>query len=137
MPETIERELLPDDEMALCVRTIVTLAPDQNDEIRSSLAWMIRNRIEMQRAGRGNAAVATACEAVLREARAKNDVLPQHRKIPRSEWQRIRTANERVWQGKVSDTTQGATACHKHNENPAWARQRTPTALLGDYLFFR
>jgi hypothetical protein len=137
MLEIAEKELLHDDEMALCVRTIAALALDQDDEIRSSLAWMIRNRIEMLRAARGRAAVATACDAVLREARAKNGVLPRHPDIPRSEWQRIRSANERVWQGKVADSTQGATACHRHDENPGWARQRTPTALLGEYLFFR
>lgn len=137
MSETMEIELLHDDEIALCVRAIATLALDQDDEIRSSLAWMIRNRIEMLRTRRGNAAVATACEAVLREAGVKNDVLPQHSEIPRSEWQRIRTANERVWQGKIGDPTQGASACHRHNETPRWARQRTPTALLGEYLFFR
>lgn len=135
MPETLERELLQDDEMALCIRTIAALAPDQNEEIRSSLAWMIRNRIEMLRAERGGATIAMACEAVLREARTKDGV--QHRKIPQSEWRRIETTNARVWQGTVSDSTQGATACHKHNENPDWARQRTPTALLGEYLFFR
>lgn len=137
MSETMEIELLHDDDMALCVRAIATLALDQNDDVRSSLAWMIRNRIEMLRASRRDDAVETACNAVLGEAQAKNVHPPFHHEISQAEWLQIKAMNERVWQGKIGDPTQGASACHRHNETPRWARQRTPTALLGEYLFFR
>lgn len=134
MLKTLERELLQDDETALCIRTIAALAPDPDEEIRLSLAWMIRNRIEISRE-RG-AAVAMACEAVLEEARVK-DRVPQYHEISSSERQQIQMANARVWLGAVPDPTRGAIACHKHNDSPSWARQRTPTALLGEFLFFR
>lgn len=35
------------------------------------------------------------------------------------------------------DPTRGATHFHRHDEQPQWARNYTPIALIGDFLFYR
>ncbi len=137
MPKATDKERLRDDEIELCARTVAALGLDQSDEIKTSLAWTIRNRVEALRGRCGDKSVVKACNAVLKESLAKSEPSNLHREISRSEWRRVKAANELVWQGKVSDSTHGAISCHRHDRNPRWARQRTPTALLGEYLFFR
>lgn len=137
MQEATDKELLRDDEIELCVRTVAALGLDQSDEIKASLAWMIRNRAETLRSRCGDKSVVKACNAVLKEALARNNPSKLRRKLSHREWRRLKSANQLVWQGKVCDSTNGAIACHRHDRNPRWARQRTPTALLGEFLFFR
>lgn len=40
------------------------------------------------------------------------------------------------WCGDIEDPTGGADMFHRHNETPAWAQNRTPTALIGSMLYY-
>lgn len=42
----------------------------------------------------------------------------------------------RALSGALRDPTHGATRCHALNESPAWARGRTPSAWIGEFLFY-
>lgn len=130
--------MLEKSDLEICARTLAELGTDQADEVRSSLAWVIRNRIERQRAALGEMPpVAAACETILREAMAGEFPPSASRHLPDADWRRIKAATSLVWAGNVPDCTRGAVACHRHDASPAWARRRTPTALLGGFLFFR
>lgn len=39
--------------------------------------------------------------------------------------------------GELADPTHGATAAHRHTEQPDWANHRIPTALIGPWFFYR
>lgn len=41
-----------------------------------------------------------------------------------------------VLSGRRPDPTGGATRFHLHTENPAWARDLTPKALIGRYFYY-
>ena len=41
-----------------------------------------------------------------------------------------------VLSGGIKDPTEGATHFHLHTERPKWARDATPKALIGRYLFY-
>jgi hypothetical protein len=125
-------------DLEICVRTLAELGKDQVEEVRTSLAWVIRNRIERLRAAFGETPpIAAACEGILREALPGAHCLRQGHRLCDTEWRRIKAATSLVWAGDMPDRTSGAVACHRHDVNPAWARRRTPTALLGAFLFFR
>lgn len=128
--------MLSKNDFEICSRTLAELGNDQAEMVRTSLAWVIRNRIE----GTGVTSaemVAKACETILREALAPAHDLSRKPRLPRPEWRRIKAATSRVWSGDVPDQTGGAVACHRHDATPAWARKRTATALLGAFLFYR
>lgn len=38
--------------------------------------------------------------------------------------------------GDIADPTRGATRFHAHDEDPAWARRTTPSALIGRHFFY-
>lgn len=125
-------------DLEICARTLAELGNDQVEDVRTSLAWVIRNRIERLSSTVGEMPpVAGACASILREALQAEHDLSRTPRLPSPEWRRIKAATRRVWSGHVPDRTGGAVACHRHDASPAWARRRTPTALLGAFLFFR
>lgn len=125
-------------DIEICARTLAELGNDQAEEVRTSLAWVIRNRIEGMRAALGEMPpVAGTCETILREALNARRDLARDPGLPDPDWRRIKAATSLVWAGDVPDHTGGAVACHRHDASPAWAKKRTPTALLGAFLFFR
>jgi len=122
-----------------CAAAIARMGGDQSDEVRASLAWVIRNRLEQfLRRGKHRPPISLACDEVLQEALG-GEALVEARpnSLPDAELCRIYALNCLVWSGDVADQTAGATACHRHDLDPSWARGRLPTALLGAYLFFR
>lgn len=121
-----------------CALAIARLGGDQSDDVRASLAWVIRNRLQhFLTRGKRRLPVSHACEEVLHEALGGVGAETGPDSLPEAEWCRIYALNCLVWCGNVADQTAGATACHRHDRNPSWARSRLPTALLGAYLFFR
>lgn len=125
-------------DLEICARTIAELGADQPEDVRSSLGWVLRNRFERKKANPDRCiAIRTACEAVLDEAFNKQKSLNRDFYISDAEWYRIQALNYLVWAGDVIDQTNGAIACHRHDIYPFWAKSRTPTALLGSFLFFR
>lgn len=122
----------------LCARAIGFLAGDQPDTIRASLSWVIKNRLN---------AVAEACSALPDLARICREMLweatglqqsgHERANLSNSEWCRIYAVSCLVWAGDLEDPTNGATACHRHDTIRKWAKDRTPTALLGPFIFYR
>lgn len=119
-------------------RAIAFLGSDQPDVIRASLSWVIKNRVN---------AVATVCAAlpdlaricrdVLREATGLQQYGLEAANLSNSESCRIYAVNCLVWAGDLEDQTNGATSCHRHDATRRWAKERTPTALLGPFIFYR
>ncbi len=129
---------LSDSDLELCAYTVAELGSDQPEDVRSSLAWVLKNRLQQAIAGFGNIPnIAGACETVLREAVGRAASELSRPRVSDDEWRRIRALNYLVWTGDIADRTGGAIACHRHDTAPAWARGRTATALLGSFLFFR
>lgn len=129
--------MLSENELDICTRMIAELGSDQPEDILPSLVWVLRNRIEKtidSLEDRSN--IANACDNILREA-ADHKSRNTNISLSSAEWYRIRAMTYLVWAGDIADRTGGAVACHRHDTNPAWARSRTPTALLGGFLFFR
>jgi hypothetical protein len=125
-------------ELEICARTIAELGCDQPDDVRSSLAWVLRNRFERTMAEIGAPPnIGNACASILREAGRGRKPQAVGSPMPDAEWCRIRAVNYLVWAGDVADQTAGAVACHRHDTSPAWSKTMTPTALIGSFLFFR
>jgi hypothetical protein len=130
--------LLCESDLEICARTVAELGADQPEDVRSSLAWVLRNRFEKDSINSDQrTAIGKACHAVLDEAFNRKKYLDQAFSLSEIEWYRIRALNYLVWAGDVTDQTNGAIACHRHDIYPTWAKSRTPTALLGSFLFFR
>lgn len=123
-----------------CAATIAALAGGQCCKTWACLSWVIRNRLQALPPSGGdssNPAVGLVCEDVLREALGgQRDEHALSLLSPAARF-RLHAVNSLVWAGDLADETGGATACHRHDKSPAWARRRTPTALLGAFLFFR
>lgn len=87
-------------------RELSALARGEDDEGRLALAFALVNRL------------AGACEG------------------PERELALALAAVCRAFAGAEPDPTRGATRFHPHTENPAWAGNETPTALIGGHLFY-
>lgn len=130
--------MLNNADLEICAQTVARLGSDQSDDVRSSLAWVLKNRFEQVKSSFGTLPdITNACETVLREALPSQIAAATDLAMPEAELCRVRAANCLVWAGDVADRTGGAIACHRHDASPAWSRHRTPTALLGSFLFFR
>ncbi|WP_088348518.1 MULTISPECIES: hypothetical protein [Rhodomicrobium] len=125
-------------ELDICARTVARLGGGQPEELHAPLAWVIRNRLQTTSGRRGaEPDLARTCQDILREADGRAPLLPAKAQLTAADWCRIYAVNCLVWAGDLDDTTAGATSCHRHDTTRSWARGRTPTALLGPYIFFR
>jgi hypothetical protein len=126
------------DDIDLCADTVALLGADQPRTVWASLAWVIRNRAQHAAGLLGKSPeIGSACEEVLSEALEAPKLRSGSGGLSGADWCRLRAVNHLVWAGDLGDDTGGALACHRHDRNPLWARRRTPTALLGSFLFFR
>ncbi len=126
------------DDLDLCANTIARLGGDQPRGIWASLAWVVRNRIESSVSSyKAVPNIGRACAGVLTEALETRNSQCPGATLSDADWCRLRAVNHLVWAGDLADQTGGAIACHRHDKSPRWARGRTPTALLGPFLFFR
>jgi len=129
--------MLSTNDLELCARTVAALGRDQSEDVRACLAWVLRNRLEKAASHAPAPAIPGTCETVLREALGKRAPRAEVIAIPDAELCRIRATTNLVWAGDAKDQTGGAIACHRHDASPEWAKNLTPTALLGAFLFFR
>ena len=129
--------LVPAD-IDLCSRVVAFLGGDQPELVRASLNWVIRNRLDPVGAGPDRSRdLARICREVLWEATGLQPCDYEAANLSNSEWCRIYAVSCLVWAGDLRDETNGATACHRHDAIRKWARGRTPTALLGSFIFYR
>ena len=121
-----------------CSQAIALLGSDQPDTIRASLSWVIKNRAHAVADARAALPdLARICREVLREATGLQQCGHDAANLSHSEWCRIHAVNCLVWAGDLEDETNGATSCHRHDAIRPWAKRRTPTALLGPFMFYR
>lgn len=128
-PEPVKRSNLGDrpltEQLAL---TLLAIGGDQNVRVLEALAATFMNRAQRQiddpelvaseRCGFSFDGVAHADELGRR--------LELCRRIAR-----------RAVRGSLADPTQGATAFHRLDANPAWSRHRLPVATFGSFLFYK
>lgn len=125
-------------DLEICALTVARLGGDEPDDVRAPLAWVIRNRLLSAALPPGAVPnLARTCRAILHEAVGGAGQLSPKTALTASDWCRLYAVNCLVWAGDLADPTAGATACHRHDITRSWARGRTPTALLGPYIFFR
>lgn len=122
-------------DLDLCARVIAFLGGDQPEPVRASLNWVIRNRTNA--AGDDPADLGRICRDVIWEATGSRKCSIGAADLSSSEWCRIFAVSCLVWAGDLKDETNGAIACHRHDAVRRWARTRTPTALLGSFIFYR
>jgi hypothetical protein len=122
----------------LCARAIAVLGGEQPDDVSASLSWVIKNRLNSVAGPRAVLPdLARVCREVLWEAAELQQSGHESANLSNSEWCRIYAVNCLVWAGDLDDPTNGATSCHRHDTIRKWARSRTPTALLGPFIFYR
>ena len=75
--------MLNREDIETCARALAVLASDQEDEVRTSLAWVFRNRIEvMQSRCETPPSIVSTCESVLREALSRATSLGESLSVP-------------------------------------------------------
>jgi hypothetical protein len=122
----------------LCSRAVARLGGDEPDAIRASLSWVIKNRLNAVRAAHAAPPdLSRICSDMLREATGLQQCGHDGANLSNSEWCHIYAVSRLVWAGDLEDETNGATSCHRHDTTRKWARHRTPTALLGPFIFYR
>jgi hypothetical protein len=121
-----------------CARAVACLGSEESDAIRASLSWVIKNRLNTITAGQAALPdLSRICSDMLREATGMQQCGHEPANLSNSEWCRIYAISCLVWAGDLEDGTNGATSCHRHDTTRKWARHRTPTALLGPFIFYR
>lgn len=101
-------------------RTVRDLSCNWDADEKVALAWTLRNRLT-------GCAAPTADQVPIHETESSLD------DPALAEAMALVVA---VWLGEVPDPTNGATACHRHDLLPAWARFRKVKALIGEQLFY-
>lgn len=122
-----------DERIERLANALLNLAGDESVRVLEALAAALVNRLEED-----DEAVETAAEALgelrrsgLFEAPAawvgeSDERLALCRRIAR-----------RALRGSLLDPTGGATAFHRIDASPAWARRLMPLAVCGSFLFYR
>ncbi len=113
-----------DDRLAL---TLLTLAADQDVRVLEALAACLINRA---RRPQGSAALppVAGATAALAGAVVAGDF--------RRKLQISRRIARRALRGSLADPTRGATAFHRIDATPGWARELLPVAIVGGFLFY-
>lgn len=125
-------------DLDVCARTLAFMDDGQPDYIRTSVAWVIRNRLTLLAVNPiAPLSVPRTCHDILREAIGRFRASALQMLPPSPDWCHFHAVTRRVWTGDVEDQTCGATSCHRHDRAPGWAKSRAPTALIGPYLFYR
>lgn len=102
-------------EAAALARRLRDEAVGESEEGRVALAWALVNARGESEVGTGAAAGADFSDPAFCRALAALCL---------------------VAAGDIADPTCGATRFHAHDEDPAWARRRTPSALIGRHFFY-
>jgi N-acetylmuramoyl-L-alanine amidase len=105
--------------------TLLAIAAEESVRTMEALAACLTNRARRAPAAgaRPEAAAPLAKPATHGDLRRKLEV---GRRIAR-----------RALHGSLADPTQGATAFHRADATPGWARSLLPVAIFGHFLFYR
>jgi N-acetylmuramoyl-L-alanine amidase len=108
--------------------TLLTLGGDQSVRVLEALAAALVNCAREPRRDQGLGLRETPAASFRHGARAK----PLGVKL-----QLCRRIARRALRGSLADPTLGATAFHRLEENPGWARHLLPVASFGSFLFYQ
>jgi N-acetylmuramoyl-L-alanine amidase len=108
--------------------TLLTLGGDQSVRVLEALAAALVNCAREPRRDR---------DSGLREATAAGFRHAAPAKPLRDKLQLCRRIARRALRGSLADPTLGATAFHRLEENPGWARHLLPVASFGSFLFYQ
>ena len=112
---------------------LLRLAGDQSVRVIEALAAALANRVRLQ-------AETLDDQQIFAESRpwcATSGTEGQRHQDPRARLQLCRRVARRALSRSLPDPTHGATAFHRVDEYPAWARNLLPVAALGPFLFYR
>ncbi len=105
---------------------LASVSQDQHVRVLEGIAATIVNRLASREDGSG---------PWLRELGAARLVPPELTEAPA--FACCRRIAMRALRGTLADPVHGATAFHRIDELPEWARGLMPVALLGSFLFYR
>ncbi len=113
--------------LAVAVRD---MAGGGDGDEKIALAWTLRNRIEERRPAiacrpQPQSAIPGPCEGGAFRPDLDDPALAEALAIVVA-----------VWLGDLPDPTGGATACHRHDLQPGWAKFKHVKALIGEQLFY-
>ena len=133
-------------EMHEFAHIVWTLVGSDSAEAQSAMAWLILNRMQACRAESGCDAVLDrfgdgsligACKSVLPHEAVRNDPKrPCEAGFGNIEFCRVFAVVCRVWNGDLTDPTNGAVDFHDHTQNPDWSYSREPSALIGRHFYY-
>jgi hypothetical protein len=115
--------------VAMAVRDLST---GWDAEERIAFAWTLKNRLAA-RAGQGereDGRGALACTASTFATDEADAIFADNSLAAALELVAA------IWLGEVPDPTGGATACHRHDILPSWAKFKSVKALIGQQLFY-
>jgi hypothetical protein len=108
--------------------TLLTLGSDQSVRVLEALAVALVNRAHQLR---------DDCGPGLREPPPAGFRRATAASTPGDKLQLCRRVARRALRGSLADPTVGASAFHRLEDNPAWARDLLPVASFGSFLFYQ
>lgn len=124
---------VPDERIERLADLLLRLAGDESVRVLEALAAALVNRLEQD-----EAAVEAAAEA-LEELRGPGLSEAPAAWVGSSDHQLAlcRRIARRALRRSLFDPTGGATAFHRIDASPSWARRLMPVAVCGSFLFYR
>jgi N-acetylmuramoyl-L-alanine amidase len=107
--------------------TLLTLGADQSVRVLEALAATLVNRARQPQPD---------CDLALREPPPPWFHDAAMVSAPGDRLQLCRRIARRALRGSLADPTLGASAFHRLEDNPAWARDLLPVASFGSFLFY-
>lgn len=126
-----------DDPLTCLARTIYWESRGEGDEGMRAVAYVVLNRVAAEdRPDRICAVIKEGGEAPPCQFNWWCDGRPDDAG-DEEEYARAREAARLALNGELVDPTGGATMFHHRGVSPGWAAKATPTAEIGDHIFYR
>ncbi len=123
--EVLDPERAGVDRFALA---LLTLGADQGVRVLEALAATLINGARQPRAD---------CDLALRESPPASFDDVTAASAPADKLQLCRRIARRALRGSLADPTLGASAFHRVEDYPTWARELLPVATFGSFLFYQ
>lgn len=137
-------------EMEVFARSVWLATRGAHGSETIALAWMLKNRVALRNQSdesesgcvfpSGRRALADVCRKFITDeyvAKPAPGVIDKDEfQINHAKFLRVFSTVCLVWNGDVSDPTNGSIRCHRHDEMPEWALSVAPEALIGSRFFY-